>query len=184
MKTKLFIIALLVILAGSCKIVSPTYLPADNMIGVNAHGSYIKVTTQKKESDKKGDKKGDKKSKITTNIIKGELIAIDTNSISLLTDITKQYTVFPLSEIKKFTVQYAQPKHYEAAIALFPLITAAHGVYALITLPLNLIVTIAVTSSGHHAFEYNHDNMTYDKLRMFARFPQGIPPNVDTASLQ
>jgi hypothetical protein len=26
--------------------------------------------------------------------------------------------------------------------------------------------------------------MTYDKLKMFARFPQGIPPDIDLASIK
>ncbi len=176
MKSKLFIIALMAILTGSCSVVTPSYLPTDKLIDVNEHGSYIKVTTISETGDKKGEQ--------NTQIIRGELIAIDTTSISVLTDKTKQFMVLPVSEIEKFTLQYARPKHYEPSLVLFPLITATHGYFALATLPINLLVTILVTSSGLHAYEYNNKNMTYEKLRMFARFPQGIPPNVDTASLQ
>jgi hypothetical protein len=52
------------------------------------------------------------------------------------------------------------------------------------TAPINLIVTISITVSGETAFQYSDKNITYDILKMFARFPQGIPPNMDLASIK
>jgi hypothetical protein len=52
------------------------------------------------------------------------------------------------------------------------------------TAPINLMVTIVVTMSSEDAFQYNEKNMSYEKLKMFARFPQGIPLNIDVASIK
>jgi hypothetical protein len=38
--------------------------------------------------------------------------------------------------------------------------------------------------SSEDAFQYNEKNMSYEKLKMFARFPQGIPLNIDVASIK
>ena len=37
---------------------------------------------------------------------------------------------------------------------------------------------------GEMAFTYTEKDMTYEELRMFARFPQGIPPNVDIKDIR
>lgn len=59
-----------------------------------------------------------------------------------------------------------------------------HGAISIFTLPIHLIVTITATATGENAFKYSDKNMTYDKLRMFARFPQGIPPNIKLANIK
>jgi hypothetical protein len=59
-----------------------------------------------------------------------------------------------------------------------------HGWYSIFTIPIHLIVTISVTASGENAFKYNNKKMTYEELKMFARFPQGIPPDIDLANVK
>ncbi len=103
----------------------------------------------------------------------------------------------PINDVKRFKLRYARPKHYGWTIPIgiiLPLIPFTdpdgggrmpfHGFFALLSIPVNLIVTIAVTKAGENAFKYNDKNMTYDKLKMFARFPQGVPTNIDLASIK
>lgn len=164
MKTKIFIIALIAITISSCN--TPGYLPSSDKIDVNEFGSYIKLTH------------------LNTSIIDGELIAIDSNQIVVLTNEAKECVTVPLSEVKRFSLEYAKPKHYGWTIPLGIVLPLVHGFYSILTLPIHLIVTISVTAGGENAFKYNNKKMSYEKLKMFARFPQGIPPDIDTASLK
>lgn len=145
---------------------SPRYLPSSDKIDVNEYGSYIKIFHK------------------TASNIDGELIAIDSNKIVVLTEESKKCVTVPISEVKRFTLRYAKPKHYGWTIPVFTLPTIAHGWFLIFTAPVNLIVTISVTAGGENAFKYSNKNMTYDKLKIFARFPQGIPPNIDIASIK
>jgi hypothetical protein len=164
MKTKIILTGLLAIIISSCT--SPRYLPSSDKIDVNQNGSYIKVIRK------------------TTASIDGELIAIDSNKIIVLSETANKCITVPTNEVKRFTLRYAKPKHYGWTIPVYKLATIGHGIFSIITAPVNLIVTISVTASGENAFKYNDKNMTYDKLKMFARFPQGIPPNIDLASIK
>ena len=164
MKTNIALIGLLILFLSSCS--SPRYLPSSDKIDVKEYGSYIEL-----------------KHKTASNI-DGELIAIGSNEIVLLTEKTKMCLVVPINEVKGFKLRYAKPKHYGWSIPLYTLATISHGFWLILTAPVNLIVTISVTASGENAFTYDDKDMTYDKLKMFARFPQGVPPNIDLASIK
>lgn len=164
MKTKIPISVLIAIFISSCY--SPKYLPSSGKIDVNEYGSYIKLTDK------------------TASIIDGELIAIDSNKIIVLTEYTKNCITVPVSKVEQFSLKYANPKHYGWTIPSGIGLPLIHGLFAVFTIPVHLIVTISVTVGGENAFKYSDKNMTYDKLKMFARFPQGVPPNIDLASIK
>jgi hypothetical protein len=164
MKIRIIATGLLAILVCSCA--SPGYLPSSDKIDVNAFGSYIKVWDK------------------TASIIDGELIAVDSNELFVLREDTKTCVTIPIADINRFTLQYAQPKHYGWTIPLFTLATISHGWIAIFTAPVNLIVTTSVTASARKAFQYNNKKITYDELNMFARFPQGIPSDINIASVK
>ena len=163
MKTNIFILGLFLVLLNSCS--TPSYLPSSDQIDVNEYGSHIRFRT-------------------SYSNIEGELIAIDSTEITVLLAEKRTCVTFPLNEVNLFKLSYAQPKHYGRKIPVYTLATIAHGFWLILTAPLNLIVTISVSASGENAFTYSDNNMTYDKLRMFARFPQGIPPNIDLESIK
>lgn len=119
-------------------------------------------------------------------MVKGELIAVDSIRLVVLvrTKEIPQSVIVPISEISSFKIRYARPKNYLWTIPLFTLSTVAHGIFLVITAPINLIVTTNVTVSGAFSFTYSDKKMTDDKLKMFARFPQGIPPNIDISSIR
>jgi hypothetical protein len=168
MKTKLIISVLLAVIISSCQ--SPAYLPDVDDIDVNVYGSYISIERDVKDN------------------VDGELISIDSSNVIVLAEIKDapgKIVVIPVSEIKSFKLQYATGNGYVWAIPLFTLSTLAHGFYALATLPINLIVTTIVASNGSYgAYIYSEQEISFDKLKMFARFPQGIPPGVKIGSIK
>jgi hypothetical protein len=168
MKTKILLSVLLVVVISSCT--TPAYLPAHEKIDENQYGSYIEVYLK------------------TGSYVNGELIAIDTNSIIVLQEsgnaASKKIATVRIIDANRFLLRYAKPKNYGWTIPLYSLASISHGIFAIFTLPLNLLVTISVAVGGERAFTYNDRKMTYDKLRMFARFPQGIPPEIDMASIK
>jgi hypothetical protein len=164
MKTNITIIALLMIIFSSCS--TPKYLPKSSEIDVNEYGSYIQIIRK------------------TGPNISGEFIMIDSNEIIVLSEYKKNCMKVSLYDVKRFKLRYAKPAHYGGAIPTFIIYPFIHGFYSILTIPLHLLVTISVTASGENAFQYSDKNMTYDKLRMFARFPQGLPPNIDLAEIK
>lgn len=156
---------------GSCT--TPAYLPTYDKIDISQYGSYIQVYQV-----------------ASSIVITGELIAIDSNSLVVLSEMNNKDTnarkpvIVPLKDVNRFTLLYAQPRHYGWAIPVYSLATISHGFFAIFTLPFNLIVTFSTTVGGEKAFKYSSKNMTYDKLKMFARFPQGIPSEIVLADIK
>jgi len=164
MKIKIILAALFTMFFYSC--VSPSYLPTSDKIDVNEYGAYIQVIRK------------------ANSTIKGELISIDSNQICVLNNSSNKCIILPITSVESFSLRYALPKDYGWTIPVFTLATISHGLIAIFSAPLNLIVTIIVTSSGENAFKYSDRSMTYDQLKMFARFPQGIPPNIEILEIK
>jgi hypothetical protein len=166
MKNKTGLLALLLILLGGCNAGLPKYLPSADQLGVNEHGSYISLSMQ----DGPG--------------LQGELIAIDTDSIVVLEKSTQSCVVMPVSGIKRYSLYYAQPKNYAWTIPLYSLVTISHGWFMIISFPVNLISTSIIYREGKNAYRYRANEISYESLKMFARFPAGLPPGIDLASIR
>ncbi|MBK8552481.1 MAG: hypothetical protein IPL53_15975 [Ignavibacteria bacterium] len=168
MKTKFVITILMAVICSSCSMSSPDYLPDSENIDVNVYGSYISIVMKDAEH--------------TTG---GELIAVDSANFIVLTEtddsLVKKIKIVPVKKVDNFVIKYAEGDDYIAAVPLYTLASLTHGYYALITLPLNLIITLVVNSE---AFVYSDKNISLDDLKMFARFPQGIPPNIRYDSIK
>ncbi len=177
MQTRCIITGLMAILLAACSV--PQYLPTADKIDVNPYGSYIVVNS------------------ISGRVTDGELIAFERNNFVVLTtslrDSAKKSVIIPTNEVKSFTLQYAQPKHYGWTIPLYTVACISHGWFLIFSVPINLIVTISVTVAGENAYEYKFRDLTSDKngkvinseqVKMFARFPYGIPTGIDLASIK
>jgi hypothetical protein len=164
MKTKIIAALLLVFFLSSCRLA--LYLPSSDTIDENEYGSFIKIV-HKTESN-----------------IYGELIAIDSSKIIVLSDDTKKCKTVSLSNVEHFTLKYANGANYGWTIPVYTLATISHGWFLVLTAPINLIVTISINAQGANAFKYSDKNMTFEKLKMFARYPQGIPSNIDIDSIR
>ncbi|MEP7197658.1 MAG: hypothetical protein ABI851_14155 [Saprospiraceae bacterium] len=153
-----------IILFSAC--LSPKYLPSSDKIDINRYGSYVKLVTYK------------------TPIIKGELIAIDNNNIIVLTRHNKISISIPVKEVKRFSLLYAKPKQYWWSIPPVVALPFIHGYFSVASVPLHLITTMAVNLSSKSDFMYNSMDISYEKLKMFARYPQGIPPGIELKSIK
>lgn len=160
-----FLGLVLMLLLSSCK--APAYLPESEDIGTHAFGSYIIIDLNEGKD------------------LEGELISIDEEALLVLPkqgDLQIQNV--PTGNIKSFTLMYAQPKNYGWSIPVSVLITASHGVFAVFTAPINIIVTSVVTARGQKAFTYRDQDISMEELKMFARFPQGLPPQIEVAEVK
>jgi hypothetical protein len=159
MKNSLFIYGLVAIAVCGCT--APPYLPPADEIDVSKFGSHIKIIRKNAPA------------------LAGELIAIDRQQIIVLPQDSRRCEMVSIDEVKRFTLRYARPRHYGWTIPLGFFISFVHGMFFILSEPVNLVVTVIVTVSGETDFKYSDKNMTYEQLTMFARFPQGIPPQVD-----
>jgi hypothetical protein len=166
MINKLAIIGCIVLLMSSCAS-RKAYLPDAETANTNAYGSFIKV----------------KRYSTYTNV-KGELIALDSSSIIVMDEKLDQCVRIPIEDIFEFKLRYANSRQYGWSIPFAGILPFMHGFYSLLTIPTHLIVTIIVTSSGNRAYTYNSRVISYKELVMFARFPQGLPPNVDLSLIK
>lgn len=153
-------------LVSGCAV--PEYLPKADEIDIDYYGSYIKVTPN------------------TGSFIEGELIAIDTTNLYVLSeaDIDGQIKTINIHDVKNFRLMYAKPKNYSWAIPVFTLATISHGYFAIFTAPINLIITTSVADGAWKSFQYSEEDMTYEELKMFARFPQGIPDGIEVEDIK
>ena len=166
MKIKIVTFFFLVLILASCS--APNYLPTVEEIDINQFGSYIEI----EDTDGK--------------LLRGELIAIDSSELVILSNVdsVKHASIVPITHIKKFKLKYAQPKDYSWRIPVYTISTLLHGYFLILTAPINLIVTTVVNASGSSDFEYSDTDMAFEKFKMFARFPQGIPPNIKITELK
>lgn len=156
-------ILLLAMLLSGCS--SSGYLPSVKNLGVNQYGSLIMV-------------------RVPGQYFDGELIAIENEEIIILSPETNTCVSIPMENVKKFKLTYAKSTQYGWTIPLLTISAFSHGIIGISTLPLNLIVTIWVTIAGNNATRYTDKKMTYEELKMFARFPQGIPEGLDLSSIR
>jgi hypothetical protein len=169
MKTKIILAVLTAIILSCCTY--PGYLPSGKMIDVNQYGSHIKVTT-------------------SSGSFFGELIAVDTTQLVILSDSSKikksdeRLIRLPAGDIRYFKIQYASPKQYGWSIPVYMLASISHGWWLILSLPINALVTSLITGSATSFYQYNQKDISFEELKMFARFPQGMPPNIDLASIK
>jgi hypothetical protein len=161
MRTKRFNLptALLLIVSMSACTVSQRLPPVEH-VGLYPYGSEIYVDRKKDAS------------------VSGELIAAEWKRMVVFNHKTDSCIVIPRDKIDSYVVRFAKPRNYSATIPLSLIVCLAHGYFAVFTLPVNLITTVSVTAGAYASVRYTEREMPYASLYMFARFPQGIPPNI------
>ncbi|WP_029036928.1 hypothetical protein [Salinimicrobium xinjiangense] len=166
MARNIIILGILIALCSpGCK--APAYLPDAEEIGIHEFGSFV-IIDLTEGSD-----------------IEGELIAVDDTALIVLSkEDENRIQSVPIARIKGFKLMYAQPKNYGWTIPVSALATLSHGFLLVFTAPVNIIVTSGVTARGANAFTYNDGDITMEEIKMFARFPQGLPPDIEVANLK
>jgi hypothetical protein len=170
MKNKLSIIILLIFLINACS--APYFVPKPQYVDVNPYGAFITL------------KLGDG----TTT--KGELLAVDSTQIIILEfndrfDSSELDTVrvIPYLLYKNYKVEYAFI-NYGWTIPLYTAVTITHGWFLIFTAPINWLVTIPLTADAASAYTYDKKDLPFDYLKIFARFPQGIPEGISYKSIK
>lgn len=155
--SKYFILFVFLLVLAGC--LSARYLPYYQDLGSNPYGSYIKI----KDSE--------------NSYFTGELISVTDTGLIILAeqDTASSIRIIPKQEIKKYYVTYAR-KSGSRSIPF--VISFLHGWFFLIT----QIINIAASEGAN--FNYTDKSLPYPELNKFARFPQGIPENINPLTIK
>ena len=116
----------------------------------------------------------------------GELIAVSADSVFVL--VGDSLVARSLNGVRRVRIVGYDPKAGDLMnwTLAGTLSTASHGIVAILSAPAWLLVGSAVTSSAAHASEINVPgyHRTWDDLKPYARFPQGLPAGLDRTTLR
>lgn len=161
MRTRIIAIGLATFLTAACSISFPEYLPRAKEVKVNPNGAYLKLSCNPGPD------------------VAGELIAVEEDAFIVLPQDSSHCQAIPLINVTDFDLYFAKPPNHWPAFALTFLSTVTHGIFLIFTAPVNLLVGGSVALSARSSVRYTPKNATANKLKLFARFPQGLPPGVD-----
>jgi hypothetical protein len=113
--------------------------------------------------------------------VEGELIAATPDSIHVLG--LHDWFALPTSALRRVTVTgYRVPLDaFWTAGALGGISTLSHGWFLILSAPMWAVVTSTAAASASRAPRVRSTN--HLELRKYARFPQGLPPDVDRLRL-
>jgi hypothetical protein len=172
MKNNIFLLLLLlaILLNGCATTETVTYLPKRDFVGKETNGSMIFLRSRQ------------------ADFIEGELIAVENDSVYILTK--SQFTpcgklkAVAKTDIAGYTLRFADSKNYSWTIPVFTIISLTHGLFAIVSLPINWMVTGSLSSAANRSATYTMSRLKIDDLYSFSRFPQGIPSEVDKTALR
>ncbi|MDF1695318.1 MAG: hypothetical protein P1U56_05775 [Saprospiraceae bacterium] len=168
---KSILFLLLVIILGACS--APKYLSSPEDFKNQVKGLTLKVELE------------------DSYRLKGEIIEVNSTGVVVLPQRlnNRTLTTIPKSALLGAKVLISttsnDPRGISSWAAAVNLITLGHGVFAVITLPANLLVTVPVgngAASATYQMKYPED-VSYEQLHKFARFPQGIPEGIDLSKI-
>ena len=161
-KNKIFRVPILLVLLMNCSSSYPNFVPKYEDLHLSPYGAHIELVDK------------------NNNKIVGEFISINTeNFIVLIENVVgkKEIIELAIDKMKLFELTYAQPKDYDVFL-LLPFTTISHGYLFIYSAPITILVTGAVAKGGATAFRYDNDSVSLEYIKMFTRFPQGIPPTI------
>lgn len=116
----------------------------------------------------------------------GELIAIGPDSVFVL--VGDSLVARSLAGIRRVRVVGYDPKagDLQSWTLVGTVSTLSHGVVLIISAPAWLLLGSVITSTSAHSSEINvpAPHRTWDDLKPYARFPQGMPADVDRGALR
>ncbi|QNH62956.1 hypothetical protein [Hymenobacter sediminicola] len=123
-----------------------------------------------------------------TPLQQGELLALTPDTAYVLT--TQGHVLhIPKTAIETAQLNIAltsnQPASLRAWAGLTNLLTLSHGLFMVFTLPLNIGITSAVGTGAGRAYQVDYpQQINWEEMNKFARFPQGLPRGVPLSQLR
>lgn len=166
---QIYIFSLLILFSGCFTSNAPKYwLPRIDQVQQNALGAWIEL----RERDPMRDQQ-----------IEGEFLSVENNSVYVLTMSGMRAIYIPsIDDAKIFLWDY----HSGNAIwtLLGTLSTLTHGFWLLITAPVWIITGSIVSINESRAPTYSYPQYHWDELKQYARFPQGLPKQLDRSAMK
>lgn len=115
--------------------------------------------------------------------VRGELIAFHSDTIFVLS--SNALEGIPRWQIKSIDLTTFNPKH--GVLGFWTLIgslsTASHGYYMVLSLPVWLLTGISSAAGQSRTAHEKYPGQNWHELNKFARFPAGLPPQLDRSTL-
>jgi hypothetical protein len=145
------------------------WLPIASQARQEAFGGWIEVKYGPGEEEKE---------------VKGELIAVEEDSLFALSEIG--FVSIAAGDISRATLRAYDSKH--GALATWTLLgtlsTASHGIILIASAPIWILWGSLTTAAASHAPEVKYKEASWDELSKYARFPQGMPEELDRSHLK
>ena len=154
--------------------IAPTRsVPKRNALPIDAYGGWIDIKLVSSSDS------------VEEKSFQGELIAVEVDSVYILQ--LDKVQGLAISEVKsaKIIIFNTSMNGYGIWTFLASLLTLSNGAYAVLTLPVTLITGIATTIGEANRINYiDYPQNDVSELRKFARFPQGMPKDINMATLR
>lgn len=123
------------------------------------------------------------------DFLAGEFIAVDQDSLYVLSGLAPvedPISAIPLGVVAKAKIAHFDPETGRIIgwVVAGSVSTLSHGLGAAITFPIWTIMGSAIAGGHSRAPLENYPNLTWSELRMYARFPQGPPPDLHQLGLR
>ena len=155
----------LLLMLNSCGL--PDYLPKPARISENHYGAYAIVDLEDRSR------------------YKGELLSVNDSCLYLL-ELWPEATIHRLARdrVTQYELVYAEGTDYTLAFIGVAAISATHGIFAVISYPVNFIAVAVIQYWRRSPYTLKTGNSEWSELGAYARFPQGLPPNVNLSEIK
>jgi hypothetical protein len=144
----------------------PGFLPSPSEAGTTARGGWIQVTLRDATAE-----------------VNGELLAVSPDSIWILTP--SGATALATSRVTggKLTAYLSQQDKAAVFTILGVASTLSNGWYLIFTAPLWIVTGTFATADQSRVPQHQVPPLGWPDLALFARFPQGLPPDLAWSEL-
>ena len=168
----LAIASLAALTLSSCA--SGKHLPEADKVWQSPFGAVVRVTLNLPSQREDG------RRHVRYTIVTGELLAVSETGFYLSNYGETDTAVFVRPKwVTEYNIQDARSHSYGHALTLTSLTTISHGFYAVITLPVNVIAGLIIGMGSANSYQVRTDEIPMNQLRIYARYPQGLPEGVE-----
>jgi len=169
LKSKTLFTLCIIVVCGCSSVKAPKEsVPRRKAIATDAFGGWVTISL-----------------KTNQNSIQGEFIAVASDSVYIMID--NEVQLVSRADINNARVIFfnTESGSYGVWTFLNSLATISNGYFLIFTLPLNLITGISTTTGESKRINYyDYPALTWEELNKYARFPQGIPEQLDIKEIK